>query len=175
MPSRVIASSHSVWLGLGGNVGDVQATMAQALQGLDADEKINVRQVSRIYRTPPWGVEDQPWFLNCCAEIHTSMSPEELLEICQMLERQGRRERVVRWGPRTIDIDIIAFEAIEQVEQRLTIPHPRATERAFVILPLSEIAPDLMLAGHTVAEWRDLVNDDGVEIFQSANDWWRED
>lgn len=160
------------WLGLGGNIGDVKVAMAQALRGLNADRAIEVAQVSPIYKTPPWGLEDQPWFLNCCAQISTSLSPEQLLERCQDAERQGKRERLVRWGPRTIDVDIIAFEGIEQTEQRLTIPHPRATERAFVMIPLADIAPQLIIGGKSIEQWLTQLDEEGIEPVGSEENWW---
>ena len=162
------------WLGLGGNIGDVKLAMAQALRDLQDGVTIKVEQVSPIYKTPPWGLEDQPWFFNCCAQISTSLTPEELLERCQDAERQGKRERSVRWGPRTIDVDIIAIEAVEQTEQRLTIPHPRATERAFVMVPLADIAPNLMINGKSARQWLSQLDDDGIERegADSDGDWW---
>ncbi|NKB52134.1 MAG: 2-amino-4-hydroxy-6-hydroxymethyldihydropteridine diphosphokinase [Rhizobiaceae bacterium] len=160
------------WLGLGGNIGDVKRAMAQALQGLNAHPAVAVQLISAIYKTPPWGMEDQPWFLNCCAQIETSLSPEEILELCQDAERQGKRERNVRWGPRTIDIDIVAFEDCEQTEQRLTIPHPRATERAFVMVPLAEIAPQLIIAGKSASQWRSQLDEDGIVTESVDGGWW---
>ncbi len=165
-------SFKRAWLGLGGNIGDVERAMAQALQSLNAHPAVVVELVSPIYKTPPWGVEDQPWFLNCCAQIKTSLSPEEVLELCQDAERQGKRQRNVRWGPRTIDIDIVAFEDCEQIEQRLTIPHPRATERAFVMVPLAEIAPHLIIAGKSAKQWLSQLDDDGIEMDSSDRSWW---
>ena len=103
-------TQRHAWLGLGGNIGDVQQAMAEALRWLHGNAEITVETVSAIYKTPPWGFEDQPWFLNCCARITTSLSPEDLLSACQEAERLGKRERTVRWGPRTIDIDIIAYQ-----------------------------------------------------------------
>ena len=161
------------WLGLGGNIGDVKNALQQAIRLLDEQPEISISQVSPLYKTPPWGVEDQPWFLNCCVEITTSLSPEALLEVCQAAEKEGKRERVQRWGPRTIDIDIVAFEGIEQVEQRLTIPHPRATERAFVMVPLADIAPELQLAGQSVSVWADALDRDGLELASETQNWWR--
>ena len=163
----------SAWLGLGGNIGDVIAAMAAALQLLDEHAEIEVAAVSPVYKTPPWGVTDQPWFLNCCAEITTGLSPEDLLETCQEAERAGKRERKIRWGPRTIDIDILVFEGVEQVEQRLTIPHPRMLERAFVLVPLADIAPDLILDGQTCAERAQIIEGDGIERVNSTGKWWR--
>ena len=160
------------WLGLGGNIGDVTAAMATALQMFHALDETSVRQVSPIYKTPPWGVEDQPWFLNCCAETETDLSPEELLEECQAAERAGKRERVQRWGPRTIDIDILVFEGVEQIEQRLVLPHPRMTERAFVLVPLADIAPDLTVGGKNIRDHRAGVDVSGVELVNDDEDWW---
>lgn len=161
-----------VWLGLGGNIGDVTATMAMALKRLHQHGGISVEAVSAIYKTPPWGLESQPWFLNCCARIETSLTPEALLALCQEAERAGDRKREIRWGPRTIDIDILVFEGVEQLEQRLTIPHPRMLERAFVLLPLAEISPGLELSGQTAAKRAGIIESTGVEKLVTEQDWW---
>ncbi len=161
------------WLGLGGNIGDVEKAMAAALQRLDDDASIQVIQVSPVYKTPPWGVEDQPWFLNCCAEIATTLPPEHLLDVCQAAERAGKRERIQRWGPRTIDIDILVFEGIEQEEQRLTLPHPRICERAFVLVPLADIAPQVVLNGSTIAQLASECDQPGLEKTTAATHWWQ--
>ena len=163
---------QKAWLGLGGNLGDVTAAMADALKLLNSSESISVTAVSGIYKTPPWGLEDQPWFKNCCAEIDTSLEPEALLEACQNVERAGKRERIVRWGPRTIDVDILIYDGVEQTEQRLTIPHPRITERAFVLVPLAEIAPNLMLNTETIADHAAAIEHDGIELENSDKNWW---
>ncbi|MGI9355889.1 MAG: 2-amino-4-hydroxy-6-hydroxymethyldihydropteridine diphosphokinase, partial [Rhizobiaceae bacterium] len=141
------------WLGLGGNIGDVQAAIRAALHNLDGHGAVEVVAVSPLYKTPPWGVEDQPWFFNCCAEVMTSLTPEELLAACQEQERLGKRERVQRWGPRTIDIDILVYEGVEQDNPGLALPHPRITERAFVLVPLADIAPQLEVQKRTVKDW----------------------
>ena len=168
-----LSEESSAWLGLGGNIGDVKAALQQALRLLNTHPEIAVVKVSPLYKTPPWGVEDQPWFLNCCAQIETSLSPEELLEVCQDAERQGKRERTVRWGPRTIDVDIIAFDGVEQVEQRLTIPHPRATERDFVMIPLADIAPELVISGKSVGDWAAAMDGEKLELELDSEDWWQ--
>ena len=165
--------SSKAWLGIGGNIGDVETAMAKALSGFDMRADTSVVKVSSIYKTPPWGVTDQPWFLNCCAEIETHLPPEHLLEICQEAERAGKRERIQRWGPRTIDVDILIYEGVEQIEQRLTIPHPRMGERAFVLIPLAEIAAELQLYGNTISELAKQLGDGEVENTESGNDWWR--
>ncbi len=161
------------WLGLGGNVGDVRAALATALLNLNADSDISVESVSPLYKTPPWGVVDQPWFFNCCAEVETALSPEGLLQACQEQERIGERERKLRWGPRTIDIDILVFEGIEQSEPDLTIPHPRMLDRSFVLVPLTDIAPNLTIRGQPSVRWTEQVDQEGLELVDADLNWWR--
>ncbi len=162
------------WLGLGGNIGDVRASLAEALQGLDAVTGVTVIAVSPLYRTPPWGPVAQDWFHNCCAEIETQLAPRALLAACHGIERKGKRVRDVRWGPRTIDVDIIAMHGIELDEEGLTIPHPRAHERAFVMVPLADIAPELTVAGRTAERWADVLADPQMEEIDLPANWWRE-
>ncbi len=167
------AAPRKVWLGFGGNIGDVTSAMGVALRSLDDQANTKVVNVSSIYKTPPWGVTDQPWFQNCCAEIETQLSPEQLLDVCQDAERAGKRERILRWGPRTIDIDILVYDGVEQNEQRLTIPHPRIAERAFVLVPLCEIAADLVLNGNNVCQLAKAIDKEGIEKTDSCTDWWK--
>lgn len=161
------------WLGLGGNVGDVRQAIARSLVWMDNQSDLSVTKVSPLYKTPPWGVEDQPWFLNCCAQIETNLTPEDLLEICQEAERRGMRKRIIRWGPRTIDVDILMMEGVKQAEQRLTIPHPRIEERAFVLVPLADIAAEEVLNGKSIAELAAAIKNDGLEQFEADVNWWR--
>lgn len=165
--------TQKAWLGLGGNIGDVQAALALALQNIDAQEPIKVTVVSPLYKTPPWGVEDQPWFFNCCVEVTTSLAPEELLSVCQQQERLGKRERIQRWGPRTIDIDILVYEGLEQYNPGLTLPHPRMLERAFVLVPLADIAPNLEIQNRSAGNWATDSDQDGLERVTAIEDWWR--
>lgn len=136
-------------LGLGGNLGDPVAAFATALRALDAHSAIAVLRLSTVWRTAPWGKLDQPEFLNMAALVETSLTPRALLAFCLDLERQAGRERGERWGPRTLDIDILSYgdEAID--EPGLQLPHPRIAERAFVLAPLAEIAPAMMVGGQT--------------------------
>lgn len=164
---------HAVWLGLGGNVGDVETAMAGVLQALDAREDTSVNAVSGIFRTPPWGVEDQPDFLNCCAGIETTLQAHALLDACLSLEQHWRRERRQRWGPRTIDVDIIAHDRPPVDEPGLTIPHPRAHERAFVLVPLAEIAPDIRLQGETACVLASRCDRKDMHRLDRPADWWR--
>ena len=141
-------------LGLGGNVGDVRATLDKAVARLADGEDVTLRARSSDYATPPWGVTDQPPFVNLAIAVETALSPRALLERALAVERAlGRdRGRETRWGPRTIDIDLIAYDDLVQDEPDLILPHPRLFERAFVLVPLAEIAPDRMIAGIRVRD-----------------------
>lgn len=130
-------------LGLGGNVGDVAATMRAALASLAATGEVKLVSVSSLWATPPWGRTDQPDFLNAVAEISTVLSPRALLERALAVEHDSRRVRGERWGPRTLDIDILLFGDRAIDEEGLHVPHPRIGERAFVTIPMAEIAPDI--------------------------------
>ncbi|MEO4040964.1 2-amino-4-hydroxy-6-hydroxymethyldihydropteridine diphosphokinase [Hoeflea sp. CAU 1731] len=166
-------SGSRATLGLGGNVGDPRRSMAEALKTLDADPSIEVEAVSRLYRTPPWGPVAQDWFLNSCAVVRTTIEPLQLLEKCKDIEQALKRQRIVRWGPRTIDIDILTFDDLSLENERLTIPHPRMQDRGFVLLPLSEIAGDVQVRGRTVSDWSQKCDKEGIEVASENGDWWR--
>lgn len=161
-------------LGLGGNIGDPADAMARALALLDTRPDCTVTHVSKLYRTPPWGKTDQAWFFNACAEVETSLPPDALLDACLSIERQMKRERLERWGPRTIDIDVLTYDGHRQQSQTLEIPHPRMTERGFVLKPLADFAPDLIVAGKSVAEWLSHADVAGIEVADPRQDWWRQ-
>ena len=163
------------FLGLGGNLGEPERTMAAALQALDGSPDLRVVRVSSVYRTPPWGNVDQPDFLNAVAEIETGLSPDQLLSLCLETERILKRERRVRWGPRSIDIDILLFGDERIASETLEIPHPRMLLRAFVLLPLAEIAPGLLLEGKPISEHLARLDASGVERVRAGEDWWKED
>jgi 2-amino-4-hydroxy-6-hydroxymethyldihydropteridine diphosphokinase len=141
-----------VLLGLGGNLGDAAATIVAALARL---EEAGVEMVARssLYRTAPWGKTDQPPFVNACAVVRTDLHPRALLDRILTVESDLGRRRGERWGPRTIDIDILDYDGLALDEPGLTLPHPRLTERAFVLIPLAEIAPDRVVAGRPVRDW----------------------
>jgi len=164
--------NNTVYLSLGGNLGDPAASMATALRLLDADESTRVIAVSSLYRTPPWGKLDQPDFLNAAAEISTALAPRALLELCLEAERKLKRVREERWGPRLIDIDILVFGDRIIHETGLEVPHPRMLERAFVLAPLAEIAPELAVGGRSVSERLSAVDTSGIERLASGRDWW---
>ncbi len=141
-------------LGFGGNVGDVRAMLNEAI-ALFADGKdVTLLARSADYSTPPWGVTDQPAFINLAIAVETPLSPRELLTRALNVERALDRDRTreKRWGPRTVDIDLLAYDDVTLAEPSLTLPHPRLFERAFVLVPLAEIAPDRLIAGTRVRD-----------------------
>jgi 2-amino-4-hydroxy-6-hydroxymethyldihydropteridine diphosphokinase len=157
-------------LGLGGNIGDTAGLMAEAIALLAAEPEITLEAVSALYRTPPWGKVDQPPFLNAAIRIATTLSPQNLLRAALVVERELGRERGERWGPRTIDIDILTYgrEAID--EPGLTIPHPRLAERAFALAPLLDVMPEAEFSGRRAAEW--LAESDTAGIERVAEPGW---
>ncbi|WP_313530925.1 2-amino-4-hydroxy-6-hydroxymethyldihydropteridine diphosphokinase [Shinella sp.] len=162
---------HRASLGLGGNIGDPVQSMAEALRALDARPDCRVTAVSRLYRTPPWGKTDQDWFFNACALVETLLAPEALLDTCLGIERDMKRERKERWGPRTIDIDVLTYEGVEQSGGRLELPHPRMTGRGFVLMPLSDIARELIVAGRTIGDWLQDADVAGIEPASAGSEW----
>lgn len=153
------------WLALGGNVGDSRNILDRAVGLLCDGIKVRLLARSSDYRTPPWGLKYQPPFINLCIAVETLLSPRELLDHAQGVERQLGRDRAheKRWGPRTADIDIIVYDDLRMDELGLTIPHPRLFERAFVLLPLAEIAPDLTIAGRSVRDAAGAIDAAGIE------------
>jgi 2-amino-4-hydroxy-6-hydroxymethyldihydropteridine diphosphokinase len=140
------------WLGIGSNIGDMAATLDRAVAALAATPGISVIARSSDYRTPPWGKTDQPWFLNGAVGIETTLDPHALLDACQAIEHALGRVREERWGPRIIDLDVLAYEGAAVEDERLVLPHRYVRERAFVLVPLAEIAPDLVIGGERVTD-----------------------
>jgi len=136
-----------VYLGLGANLGDRLSNLRAAL--VELAKHGEVVACSSVYETSPWGVADQPPFLNMCGVLHTILDPEELLVACKAIEQRLGRRPGRRWGPRLIDIDLLVYDAVRLTTPSLQLPHPRLAERAFVLAPLAEIAPDLRIPGLT--------------------------
>jgi 2-amino-4-hydroxy-6-hydroxymethyldihydropteridine diphosphokinase len=155
-------------LGLGGNIGDVTDSFILALRQLADSPGVTLRRISSIYRTPPWGKLDQPSFLNMAALIETTLPARALLALCLEIERKMGRRRLERWGPRTLDIDILTYGDTTIDEPDLKAPHPRIAERAFVLAPLAEMAPRLRIADREIAQWLALVDRAGVEVEPEA-------
>lgn len=131
----------SAYLGIGSNIRDRKENCLEAIRLIGESPFISVIKRSSLYETEPVGYKDQPAFINCVIEIETTLTPRKLLEVCQGIEESLGRERVDRWGPRTIDIDILLFNNLVINERDLKIPHPLMHERGFVLVPLLEIAP----------------------------------
>jgi 2-amino-4-hydroxy-6-hydroxymethyldihydropteridine diphosphokinase len=150
---------------LGGNIGDVRETLDRAIAAFCDGENVRLLARSSDYRTPPWGVEDQPPFVNLCIAVETSLAPGALLARAQAVERALGRERAKerRWGPRSLDIDLIAYDDLVLREAGLTLPHPQLFARAFVLAPLAEIAPERLIAGRRVRDALAQVDASGVE------------
>lgn len=157
-------------IALGGNVGDVRETLDRAIAQFCDGLAVHLRARSSDYRTPPWGFTDQPAFVNCCILVATDLPPRELLGRAHRVEaifgRDRARER--RWGPRSLDIDIIAYDALAIDEPGLTLPHPRLRERAFVLAPLAEIVPDREIAGVRIADALARLDQTGIEKLPPA-------
>ena len=155
-------------IALGGNVGDVRATLDRAIAALCDGTVVKLVARSSDYRTPPWGVTEQPPFINCAIAAETDLLPQELLERGQSIERQFGRDRAreQRWGPRTLDIDLINYAGVTLDTPGLILPHPRALERAFVLMPLAEIAPDRRIAGMRIVDALAQIDRTGIEKLQ---------
>lgn len=142
-----------VLIALGGNIGDVRETFRKAIANILGMAQAALLARSSDYATPPWGDEQQPRFINACIQIETGLDPHALLFTLHRIEQKfGRdRSREQRWGPRTLDLDLIAYDDVSLQKPELTLPHPRLFERAFVLVPLVEIAPDRLIAGRSIA------------------------
>ncbi len=144
------------YLGLGSNIGDGAAHLTDACGLLHQHPAVTVEAVSSLYRSAPVGVINQAWFVNAVTRLQTTLSPRSLLAVTQATERRVGRTPNYRWGPRVVDIDILLYDTLRLDTPYLTIPHAALQERAFVLVPLHELAPDLWLpSGHTLKELLD--------------------
>jgi 2-amino-4-hydroxy-6-hydroxymethyldihydropteridine diphosphokinase len=152
------------YLGLGSNLGDRAGNLQAAVDVLDAETGVKVVASSSVWETDPVGGPSQPDYLNAVIGVETDLAPHDLLSACQRTETALGRVRDVRWGPRTIDIDILLLDELVIDDADLTVPHPRMSERAFVLLPLLELTPDAMLPDGTRLAGVDL-DDGGARLF----------
>jgi 2-amino-4-hydroxy-6-hydroxymethyldihydropteridine diphosphokinase len=138
-----VSESHPVrktaYLSLGSNLGDRLIFLREALHFLETHDHVDLAAISSIYETDPIGLPEQPAFLNIAVRVATTLSPLELLHLCQQAENHFQRDRTVHWGPRTLDIDLLTYEDITIDTPELTLPHPRMNEREFVQIPLLEL------------------------------------
>jgi 2-amino-4-hydroxy-6-hydroxymethyldihydropteridine diphosphokinase len=154
-----------VLIALGGNVGDVRATFRKAISNICGMTQGALLARSSDYATPPWGELDQARFINACIEIDTSLDPHALLFTLHKIEKKFGRDRAqeTRWGPRSLDLDLIAYDDVSIDKPELTLPHPRLFERAFVLVPLVEIVPDRLIAGRDIRAALAGLSTDGIE------------
>lgn len=154
-----------VLLSIGSNIGNRIANLADVVNRLANEPGIVIKAQSPLYRTVPVGPVSQDEFVNGAVRIETNLAPEELMRRCLAIEAaMGRdREKAVRWGPRLIDVDIILFDDVEMASETLQLPHPRFHERAFVLVPIADIAPDWVFRGKRLAELAGTIDQLGVE------------
>lgn len=167
------AALRTAYLGIGSNLGDRKLNLKKAIDIIGLCEGVKVESVSKVYETEPWGPVAQDKFLNCVVKILTSLSPHELLSIAKQTEARLKRVTTVRWGPRTLDVDVLIMEGLKVDDEALTIPHPRMWERAFVLVPLSDVEPDMVAPdGGSLTEYvKHLPDLDEVNLFDTGEIW----
>lgn len=156
-----------VFLGLGSNLGDKAGNCLRALEGISASHHTHIQAVSSLYKTEPIGYRDQDWFINCVAQVSTTLLPLPLQRFLQGIEQEMGRIRTFQMGPRLIDIDILFYGAEVVEEAGIIIPHPRLHERGFVLVPLAELAPGLShpILKKTIDELLKNKGEEGVELY----------
>lgn len=169
--------THSAVLALGANLGQPREALRQAVTALRRHDDVVVTDVSGLWRTAAVGGPEQPDYVNAVVLVQTTLDPPALLALALDLEAAAGRVRAERWGPRTLDIDVLTVDDMRRAEPNLTLPHPRAHIRGFVLRPWAEVAPDHVLApidlpARTVAEWAESVSDQAVDRMDDGS-WWR--
>ena len=161
---------NRAYISLGSNMGDKEQALKQAVALLQEHEHITVTNVSSIYDTDPVGYEEQDVFLNIVVEVETTLTAQHLLNVCQQIEQQLKRVRIIRWGPRSIDLDILLFNHENIETETLIVPHPRMHERGFVLVPFVEIAKDAVLptSNRTVESHLEEIGSQGVRVYKDA-------
>jgi 2-amino-4-hydroxy-6-hydroxymethyldihydropteridine diphosphokinase len=162
--------NHRVFIGLGSNIQDRTTYLKGALESLMKVRNIEIVNFSSIYETDPVGFTEQDPFLNMVVEITTNQSPLETLQITQDIEKSFGRKREIKWGPRTLDLDILLFNQENIETEELTVPHPRMCDRAFVIIPLMEIDNELVIQGYNIIDIYTGIKDrDGVQTWKQKS------
>lgn len=157
-------SVPEIGLGFGSNVGDKIGNLERAMARVFDGSALRFRAASSIWRSAPWGFVDQDWFANACAVGETELSPEAALAFTQGVEEELGRHKTFRWGPREIDVDILYLGDAKVASQRLIVPHKEMFNRAFVLAPLAEIRPDLVLDGVSIRDAAEAADREGLEI-----------
>lgn len=154
---------NKAYLGIGTNMGERLKNLLTACDILQRSENINISKKSKIYETKAWGYKEQDDFLNMCVEVETTLDPMELLKVCQSIEKVLHRERIIRWGPRTIDVDILLYSNIKLDTEELKIPHPRISQRAFVLIPLKDLDEKILIENKNIQEYLDDLSQKEIE------------
>lgn len=154
------------YLGLGSNLGNREQNLRNAVELLNAYGEIKVLKISSIYATKPVGYVEQPDFLNIVVQIETTLSPADLLAVCMSVEGKLKRTRTLRWGPRTVDVDILLYDDLIINTPRLSVPHPLMGQRMFVLIPLAEITPHLYWQGKSVQERISEIHDQEIHVLK---------
>ncbi|MEO0795790.1 MAG: 2-amino-4-hydroxy-6-hydroxymethyldihydropteridine diphosphokinase [Verrucomicrobiota bacterium] len=155
----------TAYIGLGSNIGDRRLHLETAIEKIRRLEAVEAVRCSSFYETAPVGPVPQGDFLNAVAEVQTTFEPVDFLSALQIIENEASRKREVHWGPRSLDLDLLAVDGQELQTQSLTLPHPEAKKRAFVLVPWAELAPDFCFDKRPVVEWLQQVGTDGVRKF----------
>jgi len=156
----------SVYISLGSNMGDRLSNLREAAAMVASLERTCLIAESLIYETEPWGLKEQDSFLNMCIKIETELMPKELLRKLQEIELNLGRKRLIKWGPRTIDLDILIYDDLNTDDEELVLPHPRLTDRAFVLMPLLDVSGDIVINGRRLSEWLEDISDQGIKVFK---------
>ena len=161
--------THFAVIALGSNLAEPARQVRAALSALEAHPQIQIEKTSSLYVTAPVGYDDQPDFVNAVCSVRTSLDGVSLLAVLNRIEADFGRERTFRNAPRTLDLDIIDFDGISSDDPHLTLPHPRAHERSFVMKPLAEILPDFVLGGHgRAAALAAALGDEGIRLLEAV-------
>jgi 2-amino-4-hydroxy-6-hydroxymethyldihydropteridine diphosphokinase len=145
-------AAYDALIGIGSNVGDKAGNIARAVDLLCADGAVRLVAMSRLYRSAPWGIQEQDWFVNGAAAVATDVTPHDLLQRCLAVEDAMGRVRSVKWGPRLVDVDVLTYRGVTIDTPDLKVPHPFIEQRSFVLVPLLDIAVDEIVRGRTVRE-----------------------
>ena len=156
-------------LGLGSNLGDRAKYLDDAVAMITATPGIEVVAVSPYVESDPVGGPEQPDYLNAVVVVDTTVDAHDLLAVARRCERDAERRRGVRWGPRTLDVDVLAYGQVSMESDELTLPHPRATSRAFVMVPWASVDPDFVVSGRSVRDWADSLDRSGVRAIDGAS------
>ena len=163
---------RKIYLSFGGNIGNTERIILKALQFFQRHSGCFLLNLSCPYKTPPWGKLDQESFINACAIFETRLNPIQFLNLSQFIELKLQRKRIEKWGPRTIDVDLLFMESIGDYNTyRLILPHPYLIERAFVLSPLNEIASHLIVKGQKIKIWHKIKKDDRIVKLKPTYAW----